>query len=124
MSDGLGERIRAIRGETSQEEFAAEMGISKTALGFYERNERVPRATFVAELCRPRGISLDWLLYGEGAMRQERRRAGADELAELRGENRELRAENRELRMENRELRAENRTLHAVIRATARETQD
>lgn len=121
MSGSLGDRIRAVRAGTSQEEFAVELGVSKTALGFYERNERIPRATFVADLCRPRGVSLEWLLYGEGSMRPEPAPAADD--PDLRRENRELRLENRELRLENRELRSEIRTLQAVIRATDREIQ-
>ena len=38
----LGERIRRVRGYTSQEAFARQLGISKGALGCYERGVNCP----------------------------------------------------------------------------------
>ena len=40
----LGERIRHVRGRMSQEAFAGLLGISKGALGGYERGENCPNA--------------------------------------------------------------------------------
>lgn len=59
----LGGRIRQMRGDTSQVEFAKQLGIGRTTLIRYESGERVPDAevlTFWAE----RGIDIDYLLTG------------------------------------------------------------
>ena len=42
----LGERIRHVRGRMSQEAFAGLLGISKGALGGYERGENCPNADY------------------------------------------------------------------------------
>ena len=39
----FGEKLRKLRGERSQDEMAKELGITKSSLAMYERNERVPR---------------------------------------------------------------------------------
>jgi transcriptional regulator with XRE-family HTH domain len=66
----LGQRIRQIRGGESQDTFANRLNINKNTLGFYERDERTPNATFVADICKQECIASDWLLYGEGPMRR------------------------------------------------------
>jgi len=66
----LGHRIRQIRGDESQDAFANRLNINKNTLGFYERDERTPNATFVADICKQECIVTDWLLYGEGPMRR------------------------------------------------------
>ena len=38
-----GAKLRALRGEKSQELIAKELGITKSSWAMYERNERVPR---------------------------------------------------------------------------------
>ncbi len=38
-----GTKLRALRGTRSQKEVANELGITKSALAMYERDERVPR---------------------------------------------------------------------------------
>lgn len=66
----LGQRIRQLRGEESQDSFSNRLNINKNTLGFYERDERTPNAIFVADICKQERISTDWLLYGEGPMRR------------------------------------------------------
>ncbi len=121
----LGERIRSARGGMSQEAFSRELGISKGSLGFYERNENLPNTDVVLKICSKTGVSLEWLLTGEGPM-HVREDAGSeaadvvDETAEgaclrcvrledrldrLEEERRELSAENRRLWKENAGLR-------------------
>ncbi|MCM1335383.1 MAG: helix-turn-helix domain-containing protein [Bacteroides sp.] len=39
----MGEKLRALRGNISQEEIASRIGITKSSWAMYERNERVPR---------------------------------------------------------------------------------
>lgn len=59
----LAGRMRQLRGDASQVEFAKQLGIGRTTLIRYESGERVPDAevlTFWAE----RGIDIDYLLTG------------------------------------------------------------
>lgn len=39
----IGERLVALRGSRTQEEVANALGISISAIGMYERGERIPR---------------------------------------------------------------------------------
>lgn len=74
----LGQRIRLIRGNASQDTFARKLHINKNTLGFYERDERTPNAVFIATICKQEGIATDWMLYGEGAIRSGPGAAAAD----------------------------------------------
>jgi len=42
-SSAIGERLVALRGSRTQEEVANALGISISAIGMYERGERIPR---------------------------------------------------------------------------------
>lgn len=66
MSDTIGARIRAVRGQDSQEAFASVLGISKGSLGFYERGENLPNAEVISKICSLKGVSADWLVLGKG----------------------------------------------------------
>lgn len=57
----LGKRIREARGNMSQDMFCALAGVSKGSLGFYERDENVPRLDTAARICEVSGKSLAWL---------------------------------------------------------------
>lgn len=65
----LGSRIRAARGKDSQEAFAKQLQISKGALGFYERDENLPNTDVILKICSATGVSLQWLMTGDGEMR-------------------------------------------------------
>ena len=39
----IGKRLIELRGEKTQEEVARDLGISLSAVGMYERGERIPR---------------------------------------------------------------------------------
>lgn len=60
----LGSRIKMARGKESQEKFASRLEISKGALGFYERDENLPKADVILKICALTGVSLNWLLRG------------------------------------------------------------
>ena len=62
--DSLGKRIRRLRGARSQATYAAQLGISKGALGSYERDSNSPNALVLATICAQEGVSADWLLLG------------------------------------------------------------
>ena len=64
----LGERIRRVRGYTSQEAFARQLGISKGALGCYERGVNCPNVEVILNISRLRHVSLEWLMTGKGDM--------------------------------------------------------
>lgn len=64
----LGERIRHVRGRMSQEAFAGLLGISKGALGGYERGENCPKADVILTICKKCQINVSWLMSGTGAM--------------------------------------------------------
>lgn len=40
---GYGEKLRLLRGDKSADEIAKAVGISVSAVGMYEREERIPR---------------------------------------------------------------------------------
>lgn len=40
---GYGEKLRSLRGDKSADEVAKAVGISVSAVGMYEREERIPR---------------------------------------------------------------------------------
>lgn len=65
----LGKRIKLARGTLSQEAFCALIGVSKGALGFYERDENLPKIDVISKICSETGVSLDWLVNGVGSMR-------------------------------------------------------
>lgn len=62
---GLGERLRAIRGELSQEEFGERLATSAQTIGRYERDERSPDAVFLNALMDEFGADVARLIKGE-----------------------------------------------------------
>lgn len=60
----LGERIRKLRGERTQEVFAGLMGVSQAQLSKYELGQSAPPLGFLARLARDSGRSVDWILLG------------------------------------------------------------
>lgn len=73
MSDyrvDIGKRIAYIRGVSSQQAFAAKIGVHKNTLGNYERGERTPDAEFLSKLANI-GVNTHWVITGEGAMSTE-----------------------------------------------------
>jgi DNA-binding transcriptional regulator YiaG len=61
----VGLRIRQLRGRTSQEEFARELGISQAQLSKYELAQSAPPLGVLVTLKELRDISVDWLLTGK-----------------------------------------------------------
>lgn len=68
----IGERLKAIRGEMSQEEFAKDLKVHKNTLANYEAGKRVPDANFLVDVLETYPeIDPAWLLTGEGAKLRE-----------------------------------------------------
>lgn len=61
----VGSRIRSVRGDERQPDFATRLGVDKNTIGRYERDERQPDAEFLSKLCAL-GYSGHWLITGEG----------------------------------------------------------
>lgn len=65
----FGARLKQVRGELSQKDFAARLGVYWNSYARYEREERDMDAQLVAKICRDFSIDPRWLLLGEGDMR-------------------------------------------------------
>ena len=61
---GLGERLRRLRGERSQEECGALVGLTRSAVANYETERTTPKPSILNEISRKMGISEDFLLSG------------------------------------------------------------
>ncbi|MCQ9146184.1 helix-turn-helix domain-containing protein [Ochrobactrum intermedium] len=53
---------------SDRQALAAELGISKNSLAFYERGERTPDASVLEIYCSRFAINANWLLTGQGDM--------------------------------------------------------
>ena len=62
MAATLSERLRELRGTTSQCEFAAKIGVKQTSYSSWERGVKDPAAQTVAQISSTFGVSADWLL--------------------------------------------------------------
>ena len=125
----LGDRIRFIRGATSQVQFAASLDIAQTKLSRYERNTTIPDLDFLVRLSKQYAVSLEWLITGaanslgqsvgeggqEAGLVQKNTQTGS--VVSVPDLQRELVME----RMERRELTVENRKLHQEKEALLRE---
>ncbi len=66
----FGQRLREVRGSVKREVFARQLDITERSLGNYERGDRVPDSVFLEKIRLNSGVNLNWLLTGEGAMKQ------------------------------------------------------
>lgn len=62
----FGERLIQARGERSRQEVADALGCPVDTLGNYERGRTFPDQAMLAKMRETLGVSLDWLLTGEG----------------------------------------------------------
>ena len=64
----LGERLKLVRGTTSQKAFAAELGIHENTVSNAERRNSATQE-YLLKLAVARNVNLHWLLTGHGPMR-------------------------------------------------------
>ena len=64
----LGERLKLVRGATSQKAFAAELSLHENTVSNAERRNSAT-LEYLLRLASVRNINLHWLLTGQGAMR-------------------------------------------------------
>lgn len=62
MKKTFSSRLRTLRGEASQAEFAAKIGTKQTTYSSWERGIKEPSLEVTAEISRLFGVSVDWLL--------------------------------------------------------------
>ena len=61
----IGTRIKSVRGSISQKEFAKNIGVHVTTLQLYETGN-IPKGDVLQRIHSMFGVSIDWLLTGEG----------------------------------------------------------
>jgi transcriptional regulator with XRE-family HTH domain len=66
LSKGIGQRIEQVRGRLTQQAFAKSIGISKSSLIRYEKEDRLPDAEIIACICEGYKADLTWLITGKG----------------------------------------------------------
>ncbi|MDG3444696.1 helix-turn-helix domain-containing protein [Nitrospirillum amazonense] len=67
--NAFAERLIQARGEMSRIEVAQKLDVNIETLGGYERGKNAPPYSFLADIKALYGVSLDWLITGEGEMR-------------------------------------------------------
>jgi DNA-binding XRE family transcriptional regulator len=60
-----GKRLVALRGDKSQEKVAKDIGISTSALGMYETEQRIPRDEIKIALARYFGTTVEAIFFAE-----------------------------------------------------------
>ena len=66
----MGERLRLVRGSTSQKAFADELGLHENSVANAERRDSATQ-DYLLRIAKIRNINLHWLLTGHGSMRLE-----------------------------------------------------
>mgnify|MGYP005853738515 CR=1 FL=1 len=78
----IGERLRRLRGEESQEAFSRRVGITRSALANYETGRTKPKPSVLRQICQSLGLSESALLTGEaGSFRELASLVGAHDAA-------------------------------------------
>ena len=62
MASTLALRLRELRGNASQSDFANKIGVKQTSYSSWERGVKDPAAQTVAQISSTFGVSADWLL--------------------------------------------------------------
>ena len=60
----IGERVRELRGDVSQDEFAPQLGITQGQLSKIERGQAEPSVAVLVKLRERFNKTLDWLILG------------------------------------------------------------
>lgn len=82
----MNERIKQVRtnAKLTQTEFADKLGLTKNYISLVENGNREPSDRTIADICRIFDIRKEWLLTGEGEMKEPRTRE--EEIADLVGQ--------------------------------------
>lgn len=73
MDKSLKDRIKMIRKNAglTQQQFAAQIGVSRNTIATYETSLRTPIDAIILSICREFGINESWLRTGNGKMYTE-----------------------------------------------------
>lgn len=94
MKKNFCDRLRELRGDLSQDEFASKIGTKQTTLSNWERGFREPNFSGLVLIATSCGVSADWLL-GLSNERTPGSTAASDaRIAELEMENLQLKSAN------------------------------
>ena len=65
MTQGGGTRLRTLRGEMSQKEFAESVGLKQQNYACYESGRYLMKSDLIIKICKTYGCTVEWLLgYG------------------------------------------------------------
>jgi transcriptional regulator with XRE-family HTH domain len=73
MKKNLPVRIAKVRGQRSQRQFARDLGVFQQNINRYEAGT-TPHTDFLMTLGTREGVSIDWLLFGKGRMKNGRQK--------------------------------------------------
>ena len=62
----FGDRIRFVRGNRSQNEFALLFNVHRNTVSLWERNQMMPQAEVITSMHEMLNIDLNWLFTGKG----------------------------------------------------------
>jgi transcriptional regulator with XRE-family HTH domain len=62
----ISDRIKYVRGDLNQEDFAKKLGVSLGAVQNWEINEKIPKGDFLIRFREEFNVDINWLLKGEG----------------------------------------------------------
>ena len=65
-NNGIAERIRVLRGDKTQKEFAKAINIKHQYISNYENNIVNPTTDFYIKVAKALKVNINWLLLGEG----------------------------------------------------------
>lgn len=68
LKSELAARLKVLRGNVTQGEWAEMLGLNINTLRGYEKGLRTPGADTIADLCLKTGASAPWILWGAGPM--------------------------------------------------------
>lgn len=81
----LGERIKMLRGESSQQDFADKLSITRQYVALLESDKRDPSPLLMDSLCQKFQVRREWLEFGDEPMElKDMANADADLAAVLR----------------------------------------
>jgi transcriptional regulator with XRE-family HTH domain len=66
----IGKRIKIVRGNLLQKDFAKQIGIHQNSLSQYEAGKREPGAEIISKMVATFDVAPQWLLTGEGPMKK------------------------------------------------------
>ena len=65
--EGYGERLIMLRGNRTQREISEALGISDSAVGMYEREERIPKDELKIKMAKFFGVTVSYIFFPENA---------------------------------------------------------